>query len=99
MYLPVVTYIFRITIHGWYNTFAGVPQGSILGQLLFLIYVNHIANDLECEMHLYTDDTVLLAEYTTDATIGFEKINRDLERLNEWAIQWTVVCGFQSNKD
>ena len=55
-----------------------------------LVYVNDITNDPECEMHLYADDAILMAEYTNDPTRCFEKINNDLQRLDDWAKQWCM---------
>ena len=83
----------RVVINGkkseWTHISAGVPQGSILGPLLFLIYVNDIINDIESEILLFADDTCIF-EPVTDPIQSINKLNRDLEKLSSWAKQWLV---------
>ena len=88
----------RVVLNGsqssWYHTNAGVPQGSILGPLLFLIFINDIENVPSCEIRMFADDT-LLYDISTNLNESINKINNDLKSLEAWAKQWKVSFNAQ----
>ena len=74
---------------------AGVPQGSVLGPLLFLIYINDIANIFQSSARLFADDTSLL--FSSHSCLDIQNVlNNDLKMLNDWAKRWLVT--FNSDK-
>lgn len=67
---------------------SGVPQGSVLGPLLFLLYINDITEGVVSQMRLFADDCVLYGAVACveDANI----IQRDLDRINQWCLRWCM---------
>ena len=78
----------RVVLNGqtsnWENIHAGVPQGSILGPLLFLIYINDLAENLSSNPKLFADDTSLFSA-VGDLNTSANEINDDLKKIETWA--------------
>ena len=70
----------------WKNINAGVPQGFILGPLLFLIYINDLTDGLTTNVKLFADDTSVFS-VVHDTQTSANDLNKDLKIINDWAFQ------------
>ena len=84
----------RVTLNGktsdWECIRAGVPQGSILEPLFFLIYINDLATDLKSNVKLFADDTSLFS-IVSDPLETANILNEDLDKIRGWAEQWKMA--------
>ena len=64
---------------------SGVPQGSILGPLLFVAYVNDIRRNIVSTIRLFADDCVIYRKIINNEDI--KKLQKILDRLGEWAAE------------
>ena len=90
----------RVVLNGqhssWTNIEAGVPQGSILGPLFFLIYINDLSDGLTSNPKLFADDTSLFSViHNINSTAN--DLNSDLMKISNWAFQWKMIFNPDDN--
>ncbi len=82
----------RVVINGenspWSPVKSGVPQGSVLGPLLFLIYINDLDQGLVSKISKFADDTKLGANAANPASIAL--LQQDLIKIGEWSDTWQM---------
>ena len=67
---------------------SGVPQGSVLGPALFLLYINDLPDTIDSQVRLFADDTVLYRPIKSDT--DHHRLQTDLDKLSEWAMAWDM---------
>ncbi|KAK3790961.1 hypothetical protein RRG08_039822 [Elysia crispata] len=82
----------RVSISGsvseWSPVTSGVPQGSILGPVLFVIFINDLPDVLNSWCQMYADDTKVST--TVDSKKESQVLQKDIDRLVEWADRWQL---------
>ena len=73
----------------WSPVLAGVPQGSTLGPLLFLIYISDLPDNLNSLIKLFADDTFLFST-VYDPNHSAKVLNDDLNKICEWGYKWKM---------
>ncbi len=84
----------RVTIDGSRSEIryinAAVPQGSVLGPLLFLVYINDVTSDIDSNIFLFADDTSIFSSGKDTPTLA-QNINSDLNKITLWARRWKIT--------
>ena len=83
----------RVTINGvksdWGSVTSGVPQGSVLGPILFILFVNSISEEVEGDILLFADDTKLYKIIDTDE--DQLAMQEDINKLHRWSQAWLMT--------
>ena len=88
----------RVTINGsrssWANVLSGVPQGLMLGPLLFLLFVNDLPDWIKTNIRMFADDTKIWTRIS--GVNDSEALQQDLDSLSRWSEEW--LLRFNPNK-
>ena len=91
----------RVVLNGqtsdWRKINSGVPQESVLGPLLFLIFINDLPDGIASLCKIFADDTSLFSK-VYDIDISAKELNSDLENISKWAFQWKMQFNPDPNK-
>ena len=83
----------RVVLNGSPSVYScvksGVPQGSVLGPLLFLVYINDLEWNITSNIKFFVDDTMLFS-IVKDPGISASDLNHDLEIIRQWVHQWKL---------
>ena len=91
----------RVVLNGstsnYFQIESGVPQGSVLGPLLFLIYINDLEKGIKSKIKFFADDTMIFS-VVRDPLLTAAELNHDLELIKNWAYQWKMAFNPELNK-
>ena len=90
----------RVTVNGapseWRNITSGIPQGSVLGPILFLIFINDLPKAIKCLIKLYADDAKLYQ--IIKSVHDRSELQVDVGKSKEWAIIWKMLFNIKKCK-
>ena len=91
----------RVDINGqtsdWKNVTSGIPQGSVLGPILFVMFINDLPDLIKSEVFLFADDTKVFS--VNKSVKDAEQLQSDLDALEEWSNKWLLNSTLISAKN
>ncbi len=82
----------RVVVNGacseWSSVLSGVPQGSVLGPVLFLIYINDLDEGIKSKIFKFADDAKMMGN--TGSDLEARVVQDDLDKLTAWAEKWQM---------
>ena len=72
----------------WHPVLSGVPQGSVLGPILFIIYINDIDDCISSKINKFADDTKIFNRVSS--VEDHDRLQNDIKKLVEWATTWQM---------
>ena len=83
----------RVALDGSFSDFvpvhSRVPQGTVLGPLMFFLYTNDISEHLNSPLWLFANGCLLYRTITADEDTS--QLQRDIDQLQEWATKWQLI--------
>ena len=80
---------FRVSVQGQFSLFkeilSGIPQGSVLGPLLFILFINDLPDCLKSTVKIFADDLKLIADLSDRSVV-----DNDIKSLEEWERKWLL---------
>ena len=74
---------------------SGVPQGSVLGPILFLPYINDINENIQSSIRLFADDSIIYGKINSN--IDHQILQTDLIQLEKWSDKWQMQFNIYQN--
>ena len=88
--------VIRNKSSSWLKVMSGVPQGSVLGPVMFGVYVNDMVEGIDSHMNLFADDAKLMRKVENEDDC--RKLQEDLDKVGEWSRNWKMEFNLKKCK-